>query len=50
MQATKENKEMMRKAITNLTHPNSIVEVDAGIDEAFKILKSGKTSILLFTC
>lgn len=49
MQATKENKEMMRKAITNLTHPNSIVEVDAGIDEAFKILKSGKYNRFCFS-
>ena len=38
---------MVKRAVANLIHPNSIVEVDAGMDEAFKILKSGKRLIPL---
>jgi len=41
VQATKENKEMMKQAVANITEPNSIIEVNTGMDEAFKILRSG---------
>ena len=37
VQATKENKEMFKNAVSKLTEPTSIVDVDLGMDEAFKI-------------
>ncbi|XP_066920408.1 voltage-dependent calcium channel subunit alpha-2/delta-3-like [Clytia hemisphaerica] len=44
IQATKENKEMFKNAVSKLTEPTSIVDVDFGMDEAFKIFNESKAS------
>jgi len=44
IQATKENKEMMKRIVQNITEASATVDVNLGMDEAFKILNSGKYS------
>ena len=47
IQATKQNKELMKKKVQNLSEADGTIDVDVGMDEAFKILNDGMFFIYL---